>query len=98
MHIFEGFERGDLDLHFYQSIPPLSEGNLVDLDLGVLGVSPLCSSSLIPPLALVAVLGTGGRVVSDYRRRLTSDTVEALICLQDWLRAGGEFHNISDLW
>ena len=56
MHIFEGFERGDLDLHFHQSIPPLSEGNLVDLDLGVLGVSPLCSSSLIPPLALVAVL------------------------------------------
>ena len=27
---------GDLDLYFHQSIPPLSEGNLVDLDLGVL--------------------------------------------------------------
>ena len=33
--------RGDLDLQFHQSISPLSEGNLVDLDLGVLGVSPL---------------------------------------------------------
>ena len=32
----------DLDLHFHQSISPLSEGNLVDLDLGVLSVSPLC--------------------------------------------------------
>ena len=32
--------RGDLDLHIHLSIPPLSEGNLVDLDLGVLGVSP----------------------------------------------------------
>ena len=28
--------RGDLDLHFHQYISPLSEGNLVDLDLGVL--------------------------------------------------------------
>ena len=41
--------RGDLDLRFHRSISPLSEGNLVDLDLGVLGASPLCSSSLIPP-------------------------------------------------
>ena len=31
--------RGDLDLYFHQSIFLLSEGNLVDLDLGVLGVS-----------------------------------------------------------
>ena len=29
-----GKERGDLDLHFHQSIPPLSEGNPLDLDLG----------------------------------------------------------------
>ena len=38
MLLFEGKERGDLDLHFHQAIFPLSEGNLVDLDLGVLGV------------------------------------------------------------
>ena len=44
--------RGDLDLHFHQSISPLSEGNLVDLDLGVLGASPLCSSSLLPPISI----------------------------------------------
>ena len=48
--------RGDLDLRFHRSISPLSEGNLVDLDLGVLGASPLCSSSLIPPQAFVALL------------------------------------------
>ena len=47
---------GDLDLHFHQSISLLSEGNLVDLVLGVLGVSPLFSSSLIPPSAFVALL------------------------------------------
>ena len=51
--------RGDLDLRFYRPISPLSEGNLVDLDLGVLGASPLCSSSLIPPIAFVALLEFG---------------------------------------
>ena len=56
MLLFEGKERGDLDLHFHQSIPPLSEGNLVDLDLEVLGDSPLCSSSLITPKLFVALL------------------------------------------
>ncbi|XP_071677406.1 uncharacterized protein [Lolium perenne] len=29
----------------------------------------------------------GGRTISDQRNRLKSDTVEALICLQDWLKA-----------
>jgi hypothetical protein len=29
---------------------------------------------------------TGQRVVSDFRSRLSTDTVEALICLQDWMR------------
>ena len=47
--LFEGKERGGLDPRFHQSISPLSEGNSLDLNLGVLGDSPLCSSSLIPP-------------------------------------------------
>ncbi len=29
---------------------------------------------------------TGGRVINDYRSRLTPEIVEALICLQDWMR------------
>jgi uncharacterized protein YunC (DUF1805 family) len=33
----------------------------------------------------------GGRTISDQRNRLKSDTVEALICLQDWLKADGKF-------
>jgi hypothetical protein len=33
---FEGKVIGYLDLYFHQSISPLSEGNIVDLDLGVL--------------------------------------------------------------
>ena len=38
LHIIEGFGRGDLDLQSHKAKSPLSEGNLVDLDLGVLGV------------------------------------------------------------
>ena len=38
MLVLEGKERGDLDPHFHQSLSPLSEGNPLDLDLGVLGV------------------------------------------------------------
>jgi hypothetical protein len=33
---------------------------------------------------------TGERTVSDYRSRLKSETIEALICLQDWLRSRGK--------
>ncbi|KAL6838606.1 hypothetical protein ACP4OV_031563 [Aristida adscensionis] len=33
-----------------------------------------------------SAFSTGERVISDYRSRLTSHTVEALICLQDWIR------------
>uniref|UniRef100_A0ACD5TBU1 Uncharacterized protein n=1 Tax=Avena sativa TaxID=4498 RepID=A0ACD5TBU1_AVESA len=29
----------------------------------------------------------GGRTISDHRNRIKSDTVEALICLQDWIKA-----------
>ena len=53
VHIFEGKVRGDQDLHFHQSISPLSEGNPVELDLGDLFVLFFlvlpCSYSLIPP-------------------------------------------------
>jgi hypothetical protein len=42
-------------------------------------------------VASESAFSIGGRVVSDYRSRLKSGTVEGLICLQDWLRAAGEF-------
>ena len=59
MHILEGKERGDLDLHFHQSNPSLCEGNPLDLDLGEFGVLLHYSSSLIPPIAFVALLEFG---------------------------------------
>lgn len=33
-----------------------------------------------------SAFSSGGRIVSEYRSSLSSSTVEALICLQDWLR------------
>lgn len=47
---------------------------------------------LAAPASTVAsesAFSTGERVISDYRSRLTSETIEALICLQDWIRAEG---------
>ena len=32
----------------------------------------------------------GEKIINEYRSRLSSDTVEALVCLQDWLR--GRLH------
>jgi hypothetical protein len=40
-------------------------------------------------VASEAAFSTTGRVVSEYRSRLTSKNIEALVCLQDWLRAEG---------
>jgi hypothetical protein len=34
-----------------------------------------------------SAFSTGERVVSDFRSQLNTETIEALICLQDWLRA-----------
>jgi hypothetical protein len=56
LDIFEGKGRGDLDLYFHQSISPLSEGNIEDLDLGVLCGFPLFFLSYLS-IALVALVG-----------------------------------------
>ena len=40
-------------------------------------------------VASESAFSTSGRVISEYRKRLTSNNVEALICLQAWLRAEG---------
>ena len=58
MLVLKGKERGDLDPRFHQSLSPLSEGNPLDLDLGVLRV--LLSFFLsFSSLALVALVGLG---------------------------------------
>ena len=37
-------------------------------------------------VASESAFSTGSRVISDYRSSLSTDTVEALVCLQDWFR------------
>ena len=47
---------------------------------------------LVVPASTVAsesAFSTGSRIISDYRSSLSSKTVEALVCLQDWFRATG---------
>ena len=39
---------------------------------------------------------TRKRLISDYRSRLCSETVEALICLQDWFRCNDKYANTPD--
>jgi hypothetical protein len=56
LNLLEGKERGDLDLSFHQSKSPLSEGNLLDLDLGVLCGFPLFFL-LFLSIVLVALVG-----------------------------------------
>ncbi|KAL6654142.1 hypothetical protein ACP70R_007607 [Stipagrostis hirtigluma subsp. patula] len=54
-------------------------------------------------VASESAFSTGDRVINEYRSRLTSKTVEVLICLQDWLRAQGcegffsQFKDSSDV-
>jgi len=42
-------------------------------------------------VASESAFSSGEKTISDYRSRLTSETVEALICLQDWIRGKGIF-------
>ena len=58
---------------------------------------PILSSMARDTLAVSAstvasesAFNTGRRVISDFRSRLTPDTAEALICLQDWFRTTSE--------
>ena len=55
-------------------------------------IARMACDVLSAPASTVAsesAFSTGERVVSDFRSRLTTDTIEALICLQDWLRVAG---------
>jgi hypothetical protein len=56
-------------------------------------ISRMARDILAVPASTVAsesAFSTGSRVISDYRSRLTSETVNALICLQDWMRPSGK--------
>jgi hypothetical protein len=55
-------------------------------------ISRIAKDVLAAPATSVAsesAFSTGGRILSDYRSRLLSETIEALICLQDWTCSPG---------
>ncbi|KAK9674220.1 hypothetical protein RND81_12G219200 [Saponaria officinalis] len=53
------------------------------LSMMALDILAVPMSTVTPELAF----STGGRVLDQYRSSLSSETVQALICTQDWLRA-----------
>jgi hypothetical protein len=44
-------------------------------------------------VASKSAFSSAERIVSDYRSRLKSETIEALICFQDWLRSDDSSHD-----
>jgi hypothetical protein len=55
------------------------------------GLSKLVKVLLMIPMTSVAsesAFSTGGRMIDDHFTRLIDNTVEALICAQDWLKSG----------
>ncbi|KAM0840767.1 hypothetical protein ACQ4PT_059431 [Festuca glaucescens] len=53
-------------------------------------LSRMAADILVAPASTVAsesAFSTGKRVLSDFRSRMTPKTAEALVCLQDWIRA-----------
>lgn len=55
-------------------------------------IARIAKDVLAAPVSSVAsesAFSAGGRVLSDYRSHMLDETVEALICLQDWLRPAG---------
>jgi len=40
-------------------------------------------------VAAESAFSTGGRIITGHRTRLSGNTIEALICFQDWLREAG---------
>ena len=46
-------------------------------------------------VASESAFSSGERIINDYRSRLSSEIVEALVCLQDWLRAAGMYYVIQ---
>ncbi|KAJ0988890.1 hypothetical protein J5N97_007246 [Dioscorea zingiberensis] len=49
---------------------------------------------LATPASIVAselVFSSGGRVLNDFRSSLSCETLEAVVCTQDWIRAGSKY-------
>ncbi|KAL6606746.1 hypothetical protein ACP70R_042399 [Stipagrostis hirtigluma subsp. patula] len=85
------------ELEMYLGKPPIPRSDKFDIlswwknnSLEYPVLARIAKDILAIPVSTVAsesAFSTGGRVISDFRSRLTPETVEALVCLQDWMRA-----------
>ena len=61
-------------------------------------LSKLARHVLAVPISTVAsesTFSTGGRVIDKYRSSLNTETAEALICAQDWIRCTRAYHELG---
>ena len=87
------------ELEAYLTKPPIPRSETFDIltwwksnSVEYPTLSRMAHDVLVVPASTVAsesAFSTGRRIISDFRSRLTPKTVEALICLQDWIRASG---------
>ncbi|CAM0945050.1 unnamed protein product [Alopecurus aequalis] len=87
---------GSSELDAYWLKPPLARTDKFDIlawwkanSIEYPILASMARDVLAVPASTVAsesAFSTGRRVISDFRSRLTPNTVESLICLQDWFR------------
>lgn len=90
----------ELDLYLREKTEKIAKGNLATKFVILLWwrvnsanypiLSRIARDVLVIPVSTVASESTfriGGRILDQYRSSLTSDMVEALILLQNWLRS-----------
>jgi len=98
---------GELDLYLQENnviIPSKANFDLLEwwrinsLRFPTLG--QLARTVLMIPATSVAsesAFSASGRVLDDFRTSLNPDTLEALVCTQDWLHGLDEANNLDDV-
>jgi hypothetical protein len=87
------------DLEAYLAKPPIPRSETFDIlawwksnSVEYPTLSRISRDVLAVPASTVAsesAFSTGRRIISDFRSQLTPKNVEALVCLQDWMRTSG---------
>lgn len=84
-------KQSELDMYIKDKLVPPEEWWMTNSQI-YHTLSRMARDVLAIPASTVAsesAFSTGSRVISDYRSRLTSEAVNGLICLQDWMRPPG---------